>query len=441
MPKLKMTARTLGTIRPPEKGQIDYWDEGTPGFGLRVSAGGRMAWQVMYRNDGGVKKRHTFNTYPSLGLGDAREQAKDFLRDVAKGSDPAADKQARLRADTVNELADLYISEYAKGPDFVRWEEAGSPDPWISEAGRKTAIPAPRKRSWKKDEAALKLHVRPKWGTRRANDITRRDVNDLLRKIAATSPIQANRVLEIVRKMYSWAIGGDVVDMDVNPCHEVKKPSKERARDRVLGDDEIRTLWPMAGEGAKITEASRLALRLILVTAQRPGEVVGLRWSELSPDWAEEERPLWTLPAERSKNGRAHEVPLSKQAVVILNQAKKLAGDSAFAFPSIRPGKPMRQSSLSHALGRSEYFGLEHFSPHDLRRSATTHMTGEGCGVSRFVVERVLNHTDRTVTGRHYDLYEYRSEKRAALTVWGSRLDAILAGEENSGGKVVKLHG
>ena len=98
------------------------------------------------------------------------------------------------------------------------------------------------------------------------------------------------------------------------------------------------------------------------------------------------------------------------------------------------------QTSLTHALIRSGHFGVSHFSPHDLRRSTATHMTGPHCKVSRFILERVLNHTDQTVTGRHYDLYEYDDEKRHALNTWAARLAQVIEGKER-GSKVVPIHG
>jgi len=413
MPTKNLTARTVGAIRPPAGGQVDYWDQSVPGFGLRVSAGGKMAWVIMYRDNDGRKRRHTFNTYPSMSVGDARDEAKALFELVAKGGDPATEKKSNRKAGTFNELADLYIEKYAKV----------------------------NKRSWKKDESIIDKNLRPKWGALKAHSITRRDVNRLLTEIVERgAPIQANRVLEIVRKLYSWAIGTDRVEMDVNPCHEVKKPAKEQPRDRHLTADEIMTVWPMTGEGAKINDLFRIVLRLILVTAQRPGEVVGMPWAELDDDWDSGAEPFWTIPGERTKNGREHRIPLSPLAVDLLKKAKAIAakladkktyrGDVAYVFPSPRGNAGMLESSLSHALIRSKHFGVPHFTPHDLRRTASTHLESPACGVSRFIVERVLNHVDQSVTGRHYALYKYDREKRIALNTWADVLYVVLKGEK-----------
>src|SRR5262245_46152813 len=105
MPRIKMTVRAVDAIRAPTAGKVDYWDAYTPGFGLRVSAGGRRAWVLMYRHSN-VKRSLTLGTYPALSLADAREQAGRALRAVQyDGVDPAANKKVERTAETFEELA------------------------------------------------------------------------------------------------------------------------------------------------------------------------------------------------------------------------------------------------------------------------------------------------------------------------------------------------
>ena len=431
MPKKNLNARGVAAIKPPAGGQVDYWDTGLSGFVLRASAGGKMAWGVIYRNAEGRRRRVTLGSYPAMKVADARQKAKDELGRISKGVDPAAEKKTERKAGTFNEFADLYIEKYAKGDKYAKWEAGGE----------RGSAPTPNKRSWRKDQAIIDRDLKPAWGTRKAKAITRADVNRLLNEVVGRgAPIQANRVLEIVRKMYSWAIGTDRLAMVVNPCHEVPTPTAERPRARVLEATEIKNFWPMAGDDAKISDGSCIALRLILTTAQRPGEVTGIPWSELNDDWETSVTPFWTIPGTRTKNRQMNRVPLSPLAVELLKDAKKLAGESRWAFPSPHKDQPIYEGSLSHALIKSGHFGLEHFVPHDLRRSASTHMTGPHCKVSRFILERVLNHSDQSVTGRHYDLYEYDDEKRHALNAWASRLAQVIEGKE-PGSKVVPIHG
>lgn len=411
MPKIKMMAKTVGQRTPPlPSRQVDYWDEDTPGFALRVSPGGQKTWIVMYRVKGETRKRRMkLGTYPSLSLGDARDAAKDAQRAASKGIDTAALEKREKAAETFSELADAYIERYAKR----------------------------NKKSWKEDERIIDRDLRPALGLRKARGVTRADVNAILEKLVGRgAPIQANRVFAVLRKMFKWAISQDIVE--VSPCYGISNPTKERSRERVLSEGEIKALWEATDlEGRTKTgkkllttaKRTRLALRLILVTAQRPGEVAGAAWTEFDPDWEESESPFWTIPSERTKNGRTHRVPLSPLAVSLLKEARKLASKSKWVFPSPRDAaKAVSGGSLSHALGKAGHFKVAHFTPHDLRRTAGTNITGEQCGISRFVLERVLNHTDPSVTAV-YDRYAYDREKRQALNAWAQVLEALTAGK------------
>lgn len=428
MPRKKLTANFISTLKPPEFGQVDYWDTSLPGFGLRVSAGGRKAWVVMYRHQG-RKRRMTIGTFPAVALSDARENAGDILRAASKGHDPAGEKKVGRKADIFSDFADLYMEKYAKGREYVKWEEGG----------KKGDAPEPNKRSWTRDRSVIESILKPKWKHRKAYGITRRDVNEVLNELVDRGvPIQANRTLSVIRKMYSWGIGTSRVLMDVNPCHEVKKPAKEVAKERVLNDTEIVALWnkldwsAMDDEG-KPPPISRqrtlLALRLVLITAQRPGEVIGMAWDELDTEWEKSDVPFWTIPSSRTKNKMKHRVPLTALAVEHLKAVKELVGDSPWAFPSPRSGIPVSGNSVSHAVWSEKSFGIDKFTPHDLRRTASTNMTGKRCGVSRFILERVLNHKDQSVTNQHYDHYDYDDEKCQALMTWARALKSIIAGE------------
>ncbi len=145
MPKLKFTARGIEAIKQPKAGQADYWDTSISGFILRVSYAGRKTWGIVYRHDG-RKRRLTLGTYPSLSLADAREWAKDALREAAHGNDPAADKQAKRKAETLGELAAEYIEKHAKK----------------------------KKRSWRTDELAFERDILPRFRHRKAASITRK---------------------------------------------------------------------------------------------------------------------------------------------------------------------------------------------------------------------------------------------------------------------------
>ncbi len=396
MPRKHFTTRSVQSWKLPASGQVDYWDEKTPGFGLRVSAGGRKTWMVMYRL-GRRKVRLTLGTFPELPLAEARQEAGKAVSRVQKGGDPAAEKRAERDADSFGQLAEAYLEKYAKV----------------------------RKKSWRTDDEVLKRDVLPRWRDRRAKDISRRDVRDLLNKIIDRgAPIMANRTFEILRRLFNWAIAEDYLTN--SPCVGVSKPSKEGRRDRVLNDDEIRAAWK-AIEAETPLVAGIFKLRLI--TAQRGGEVMSMAWSDV-----DEGGGWWTIPAERSKNGLSHRVPLSELACTVLQDMKRLGNGSPWVFPSQRRGRHLEQ--LVQAAHRIRNRSGIDFVPHDLRRTAASCMTG--MGISRLTVSKILNHVERGVTAV-YDRHSYDAEKRQALEAWARRLDEIVAGKRPGAGKVVRL--
>lgn len=386
-------------MKAPASGRAEHFDGATPGFALRVTASGHKSWTVLYRHGGRVR-RLTLGTYPALGLADAREKAKDTLRAAAKGGDPAAEKKAERAAETFGELADLYLEKYAKR----------------------------EKRSWRKDELILQKDILPRFRTHRAKDITRRDIIAMLDEIVARgAPIQANRTLEIVRKVFNWALSRDL--LAASPCTAISKPSSENTRDRVLSAAEIRKVWSAFTEEGPIIGG---AFKMRLLTAQRGAEVLALRWDQIADGW-------WTIAAETSKNGKSHRVPVAPMAAAVLAEIKaetlrprkgddpatpRALGEWVFPSPT-RTGEAIGWTYK--ALDRIRTTSGVDFVPHDLRRTSASLMTG--MGISRLVVSKILNHVESGVTAV-YDRHSYDPEKYKALEAWEMRLQAILDAEE-----------
>jgi integrase len=342
----------------------------------------------MYRYQG-IKRRLTLGTYPSLSLASAREQAADMLRSVAHGADPAASKKGARKAETFAELADEYLERHAKQ----------------------------KKRSWRKDELAIDRDLKPRFGRMKAKAVARKDVLKMLDEIQERgAPIQANRTLEILRKIYNWGIGREIID--ANPCLRIERPSPENRRERVLTDDEIRAVWDACEH-----ETPRMCrlFKLRLLTAQRGGEISRMRWGDVDMASA-----WWTIPPEHSKNGLAHRVPLSPPAMGILRQTAEGRPDSEWVSPS-PSGKGATTVIWKAAARIRERSGVD-FIPHDLRRTAASRMTGD-LGVNRLVVSKVLNHVESGVTSV-YDRHSYDPEKRRALDTWGVRLMEIVEGTQ-----------
>ncbi len=384
MPVVTITSRFLETLKPPTEGRIQYFDEKLTGLVLRVTSNGAASWSAIY-HVASQKRRFTIGPYPAVGLAEARKRAQETLAAAARGEDPANKKQAQRAAPTFQALSDEYLERYAS-----------------------------QKKSGGKDKEILERDVLPKWSRRKAADVRRRDVIDLLDEIKDRgAPIGANRTLAVVRKVFNWGMSRDLVE--TNPCAQVKPPGKENRKDRVLSADEIKTFWHGL-DNADMSENTKRALRLILITAQRPGEIAGAERSEfdLKAGW-------WTIPGEKSKNGMSHRVPLSPLAVRLIGK-----GDDQYLFPSPR-GKgvqPIEEHALATALRRNlKTIGVHNFTPHDLRRTAASHMTG--AGIPRLVVAKILNHAEPGVTAV-YDRHSYDDEKRQALRKWASNLEAML---------------
>lgn len=411
MSRLLLTDPFIRSLRPTEQGRVEYFDDNVTGLSIRVSDAGRKTWSVVYRFNGRLR-RYTLGVYPILGLADARRKATTALRQAGDGADPAAAKIEARRAERFAELAREYIENHAK------FKKRGDED-------RRVLYGSPhKKRTGKRPHTPLVN----RWGAMKVREITRRDVRELLDELAIRGPIMANRTLAIVRKMFNFAIERDWID--VNPCHMVKRVVRERPRDRVLTEDEIRAVWK-AVDDEHLLMASLIRLRLL--TAQRGGELHGARWDEidLTGGW-------WTIPGGRSKNGLSHRVPLSPQALRIFRElaeyrkAKGRPGDdgeielSPWVFPSTRKTGPHvhhAQKAFERVVARS---GVK-FRGHDLRRTAASLMVGGG--VPRLVVSKILNHVESGVTAV-YDRHSYDPEKRAALDYWGNRLEQIVTADE-----------
>lgn len=377
---------------PLKAERYDMREANGKGFMIRVFPSGQKSWGFIYHFEG-RKRRITFGNYPELTLAEARRMHSQALNLLANGTDPGAAKQhdrAEARTSlTVNDLITEYMEKWAKL----------------------------RKRSWKEDLRILEKDVVPLWGKFKAKAVTRRDVNALLDDIVGRgSPIIANRTLAVIRRMFNFALERDIVEM--NPCYRVKAPSKENRRERLLSLEEIKRFW-QGLDNASMSDLTKLVLKLQLVTAQRKGEIIAAEWSEmdLNTGW-------WTIPGHKAKNGNPHRVPLSKLSLALLEQLKRLVGESVWLFPSPKGDTHMTGDAIDHALRKNlkHFDGVENFTPHDLRRTAASHMTA--LGISRLVVSKILNHTENSVTAI-YDRHSYDVEKRQALDRWANELTLV----------------
>jgi integrase len=420
------------------------------GLVLRVADTGRKTWVVRYRTPDGRQPRLTLGTYPALGLGEARDFAGEAIKAASKGADPSAEKRrARNTAKeqplkTVDDLAAAYFADCRSGDYRARRRQKAE----------STIIG---------EEGLYKRHLHPSIGDDRLEDVAPDGLKRLVRAIAKKSGIQANRSHSLLSQLFNYAVK-ERQRLPANPLAGVKKPVEETPRDRVLTDQELRAIWIGLNDPASLTMVENgekrpvyigrpvaIAIRLLALLLQRRSEISGMALGELDLD-----QKVWVIAKERTKNRREHVVPLPDEAVTLIREAITLAEEAvqrarlragasgdpgllrpAVVFPSPRDvNKPIGGGALTHAFNDlCTGSSLENAHIHDLRRTGSTNLTSERGGQRRFVVSKVLNHSDNegaAVTGV-YDRNEYAVEKRRALARWEEILMEIVRDSTKTG--------
>ena len=396
MARTRLTDAAVKRFKPPASGQAEYFDELLPGFGLRVSSKGRKSWILMYRlkqgPQQGRQRRYTFPvSADAMSLAEARELARQLLRKVERGEDPAGTGSASAVAMTVREATELFVERHAK----------------------------PRNKSWVETSRIFDRLVVTEWGDRPLAEIGRGDVVELLDRIADRAPVMANRTLAALRRMFRWHVERGTIDQ--SPAEGVSAPARERERDRVLNDEDIQYFWIATGEAGYPFGP---LYRLLLVTGQRRDEVASAAWSEFDLTSA-----TWAIPRERTKGDRGHEVPLSGLAISILESLSRrgpllfsTSADGARSVVGFSHSK-LRIVDTMNRLAAGQGGVIAPWRLHDLRRTAGTGMASVGVPVS--TISRILNHSEGGVT-KIYNRFSYADEKRDALDRWGQRLEDIL---------------
>ena len=388
---MKLTTSSAAKLSLPEgRNDIIYWDDGLPGFGMRIRAGGAKTWIVQYRAGPKKIRRQKIGDVTRLRLEQARKEAKQILAEVQLGSDPQKAKlEARREAELFGKQTVRYL-EYA----------CGSHSKPRSQQERVRHI----RRDWKVfDQVPVE-------------SIERRDVAARLVELAGRhGPVAANRSRSTLSAFFSWALGEGLVEQ--NPVIGTNKQGEEKARERVLDDAELVAIWnALAGD-----QYSRI-VSLLLLTGQRRQEVAAVTWHELDL-----ENAIWTLPQDRTKNGFEHEVPLSKQALKCLAEVERRDGRD-FVFGA---GEGPFSGFSRCKVRLDKKCGIDGWTLHDLRRTMVTGMNE--LGVAPHVVEAVINHVSgfRAGVAGIYNRAKYTAEKRNALQLWADHVESLVEGGVN----------
>ena len=387
-----LTIKSIEAIKPPTvPGQLEYHDTNQTGFSLRVGTSGKKVFYQRYRvgKKQGRIKIGTYSTEKSLK--DAREEGGEILKQAARGEDPSLEKKRRRSANLLfKDLKEMYIEEYAK----------------------------PNKRTWKEDEQKLDKKFST-WDNLDAFNITRDDVLDRIEYIKQNhGPIAANRNAAMIKKLFKWAREKRLVPD--NPATDIPK-EKERSRDRILSDDEVKKFWKACDtKGYPFGPC----FQLMLLTGRREGSVSKMGWSDINFESKE-----WHVQSEIDKTGKPAVVPLSDTAIEILqnvNDNYRMEG-SALVFTTT--GKTPISGFSKVKIEIDKLSKVSKWVLQDLRRTCRTNLPR--LGVSPFIAKLTIGHKIPGID-QVYDRYSYMPEKRDALDKWAEFVDGIITADESN---------
>lgn len=359
------------------------WDTRQQGLVIRVLPSGYKTWLCIYRFNG-RPVWYPIAAAAAISLDQARVEANRIMYRVTQGHDPAAERRAQRGAGTFDDLATRYRA-YAER----------------------------KNKSWKQSDALIKRYLLPRWGKLAAAAITRADVKALLAKIEA--PILANQVLASASAMFAWAIKEEVGGVTVNPCKGVER-NETNERERVLTEAEIPRFWA-AFDATGLTNS--MALKMILLTGQRPGEVCAMRTEHIADGW-------WTLPGAPlpalgwpgTKNAATHKVWLPAPAQAIIAEME----NTGFVFPGARvPALGAAMRAVCKALEVTDPA-----RPHDLRRTHGTTIISLRFG--RPAMNRIQNHKEGGIADV-YDRFDYSDENKTIMDATATKIMGLISPE------------
>lgn len=423
MTSLKLsTDRQIASLKPGAQ-RYEAGLSSSPGLAVRVHPSGLKQFEYRYVAVSGKRRRYVLGSYPDLSLAEARTRVGALRTAVVNGADPVGDlataKERARTGETLNELAEAYWQAAALGLHGGRRRPK-----------REVTLYGERK-TWRN-------HIQAKLGQRRFTEIRRADVKIFMRELVTAGRLSAASIASIGGILHA-VLGFAVLEerLESNPAIGLARPLALTARERMFNDEALKTIWDWAdlssqprapdektaGVHARLESVTGLAIQFLMLTLTRRNEVAGALKSEF-----DRAAGLWIIPSARAKAKHQHVVPLGPDCLRVLEEAWALDPNSPFVFPSERvPDQHLETRAITRAFARTcSRKKLAPGSPHDIRRSGATTLTGR-YGVSRFVVGLVLGHTPNegaAVTGV-YDRHTYVPEKREALLKWAGHLTSI----------------
>ena len=383
-----ITQNVIRSLKPPTQGNTVIWDDEVVGFGVRITAGGSIAFVLRYVVNG-RERRFTIGKHPDLSPTAAREEAIRRRGDISRGIDPLANREADRSAPTMADLCERYIERHA--------------------------IPHKRPSSVADDRSIINRVIKPTFGNRKVVDVTHDDI-DLVHQSMRATPYQANRTVALLSKMFSLSVFKWKMRTD-NPCRGVQQ-FQEHKRKRYLKPDELQRLVRALAQHRNQQTAN--AVRLLLLTGARKGELLSANWGQFDLDRGE-----WVKPSAHTKQRLEHHVPLSAPALALLVAMKanhdKRSEPTTFLFPSYVGDTPQQElKRFWHSICKTA--GISNVRVHDLRHSFASYLASSGASLP--LIGEMLGHTQASTTARYAHLLDDPKRKAA------KRVGAIIAAAE-----------
>jgi integrase len=427
--KKVLTDRTLKSLaaKPPSgETQPIIWDATLPGFGVRISRGGRLSYIVMKRPSGSKRPiRHKVGDYPVMTLQQAREVARAALLQLAQGLHPGAERDRQIRekkeadAQTFQGLVKRYLA-------------------FLESKGTRTT---------KQIVGLIDRHLISRWDGRPVSSISRKEVAAAIEAVRDAKGRRDGRKLggsgaarqtwTYTRRLFGFAVGRGIIEH--SPCDHLSAGEllgEKPVRQRTLTDSEIKSIWDAASwntsPNVEVEARGRWPLapfiRLLLLTGVRRGELGKARWNDVDPDKRE-----WLIRAEDTKTSQPHVVPLSSEAMRIFRSLPRFTGDNPLIFTNDGKRPLGAFTFLKNELDAAS--GVKGWVLHDLRRSCRTNWSR--LGIAPHVSELLLGHARKGIEAT-YDHWSYLPERREALERWAQYIHEITSPPPEDG-KVVKL--
>ena len=387
---MPLSDTTIRTAKPKDK---LYRLTDANGLCLEVTPTGSKLWRYRYRFNGSAKML-ALGAYPAVTLLKARQLRDGARQLLIEGIDPGQQKKTAKQAQRVEGLTFETLAREWFAYNAPRWAESTT----------------------YKAKLYLENDLIPGIGSRPVKAITRPDLVDLVRKVEARGTLNAaGKIRQWLHQIFRYGLAKGVVD--ANPATDlsvVAAPPKAARHHPHVTFAELPELLAKS-EAANIHSLTRHAIRLLTLTAVRPGELRQAPWAEFDL-----ERATWTIPAERMKARRPHIVPLPRQAVAILRQLQEVTGRYELVFAGANPQRPMSENTVNKALRLMGYEGRQ--TGHGFRHLLSTELNGRG--YNKDWIERQLAHGDTDEIRGTYNHAAYVEQRREMMQSWADSIDA-----------------